>query len=370
MTENVPFLDLRAAYLELKNELDNAVFRTLNSGYYILGNEVENFEKEFAQFLGGKHAVGVGNGLEALSLALLALGVHPGDEVIVPSNTYIATWLAVTNIGAIIVPVEPDPKTYNINPSQIEALITSKTKVILPVHLYGQCANMDPIMELAERYGLKVLEDAAQAHGAKYKGKSAGYLGHVAAWSFYPGKNLGAFGDGGAVTTNDDQIADEIRLLRNYGSTIKYFNERKGRNSRLDELQAAMLREKLRKLDEWNQRRKALVERYSSQLKNLPIILPENAAYVDPVWHLYVIQTTERKKLQEYLKSRGIETLIHYPIPPHLQAAYRDLGYEEGSFPISEGMAHHVLSLPLGPHLSVNVQDKIIAALQEYKWNS
>jgi len=344
----VPFLDLRAAYLELKDELDEAYCRVMQSGWYILGEEVEAFEREWAAFCGARHCVGVGSGLDALHLALRAMGAGPGDEVIVPSNTYIATWLAVSYAGATPVPVEPDERTYNMDPSRIEPVITEKTKVILPVHLYGQPADMDPINETARRYGLKVLEDAAQAHGARYKGRPCGSLGDAAAWSFYPGKNLGAFGDGGAVTTNDDALAEKVRKLRNYGSHVKYHNLYKGFNSRLDELQAAFLRVKLRKLEEWNEKRRRIAASYLEGLSGLlDLVLPFVPDWAEPVWHLFVVRSPRRDLLQRYLSERGIETLIHYPIPPHRQPAYREMSRH--CFPVAERVHDEVLSLPMGP---------------------
>jgi dTDP-4-amino-4,6-dideoxygalactose transaminase len=348
----VPFLDLGAAYLELKDEIDEAVARVLASGWYILGEEVEAFESEFAAYCEARHAVSVGNGLDALHLALRAMGVGPGDEVIVPSNTYIATWLAVSHTGAKPVPVEPVEATYNLDPTKIEAALTRHTKVILPVHLYGQPADLDPILDIAHRHGLRVLEDAAQAHGARYRGKRIGAHGDAVAWSFYPGKNLGALGDGGAVTTDSPEIADRIRVLRNYGSRMKYVNEEQGYNSRLDPIQAAVLRVKLKYLDEWNARRADIAARYQAALASTTVVLPTVREQADPVWHLYVIRTPQREALQRHLTESGIGSLCHYPIPPHLQRAYADLGYKAGDFPIAETMANEVLSLPIGPHLA------------------
>ena len=360
---NIPFLDLRAAYLELKPEIDAAVARVMDSGWYILGEEVDAFEAEWAAYCEAKHAVGVANGLDALHLALLALGVGPGDEVIVPSNTYIATWLAVSQCGAMPVPVEPDERTYNIDPVRIEAAITAKTKVILPVHLYGQPADLDPILAIARQHDLRVLEDAAQAHGARYKGRRIGAHGDVVAWSFYPGKNLGALGDGGAITTDDPHIADNIRVLRNYGSRVKYENEVQGYNSRLDPLQAAVLRVKLKVLDAWNDRRKAIAARYLTALSSRTgetgpgeraTILPHVPIWADPVWHLFVIRHPKRDQKQRQLTAAGIGTMIHYPIPPHLQAAYANgLRYKQGAYPLAQVLASQVLSLPIGPQLGV-----------------
>jgi len=363
---NIPFLDLHAAYLELKPEIDEAIARVLDSGWYILGEEVEAFESEWANYCEAKYAVGVGNGLDALHLALLALEVGPGDEVIVPSNTYIATWLAVSQCGAVPVPVEPDERTYNIDPERIEAAITSRTKVILPVHLYGQPADLDPILSLAQKHGLRVLEDAAQAHGARYKGKRIGSHSDVVAWSFYPGKNLGAMGDGGAITTNDPLIADRIRVLRNYGSREKYVHEVQGVNSRLDPIQAAIMRVKLKVLDEWNDRRRAIAEKYYTVLagladkKTLPLV-PD---YADPVWHLFVIRCANRDQLQAKLTEAGIGTMIHYPIPGHRQTAYSALRFDKGSFPVSEMIANEVISLPIGPHLDSSCIDTISDIIQ------
>jgi dTDP-4-amino-4,6-dideoxygalactose transaminase len=349
---NIPFLDLQATYLELKEELDAAIAKVVSSGWYILGQEVTKFEQEYAAYLGVKHCIGVGNGLDALHISLKALGVGPGDEVIVPANTYIATWLAVTYAGAIPIPVEPDENTYNLDPARLEAAITPRTKVILPVHLYGQPADMDSINVIARKHNIFVLEDAAQAQGAKYKGQAVGGLGDIAGWSFYPGKNLGAFGDAGAITTNNDELADKVRVLRNYGSRVKYVNEVQGYNSRLDEIQAAVLRVKLRHLDEWNSRRKEIAAFYLSYLRKTDLKLPIVPEWADPVWHLFVIRTSQRDDLQQALQKGGVGTLIHYPIPPHLQEAYRDFGYKEGDFPLSEVIHREVLSLPIGPHLS------------------
>ena len=346
--KQIPFLDLKALYLEIKDELDAAYRRVLESGWYILGQEVEAFEKEFAQYCGVKHCIGVGNGLEALHLIIRAMGIGPGDEVIVPANTYIATWLAVTYAGATPVPVEPDERTYNIDSNRIEEAITPRTRAILPVHLYGQPADMAAVLAIAKKYNLKVIEDAAQAHGAKYKGKRTGGLGNAAGFSFYAGKNLGAFGDGGAVTTNDDTLAERIRVLRNYGSHKKYYNECKGFNSRLDELQAAFLRVKLKKLDDWNERRRQIAAIYMKELKDVEqIILPYVPLWAEAVWHLFVIRTQKREALQKHLEQNGIQTMIHYPVPPHKQQAYQDMNHL--NLPITERIHQEVLSLPMGP---------------------
>ena len=349
----IQFLDLKSPYLELKREIDEAVARVLNSGWYIGGVEIDSFEVDYAYYCEAKYAVGVANGLDALHLTLLAMGVGPGDEVIVPSNTYIATWLAVSQCGAIPVAVEPDERTYNIDPTRIENAITPKTKVILPVHLYGQPADLDPILAIAKKYGLYVLEDGAQVHGARYKGRRIGSHGDAVAWSFYPGKNLGALGDGGAVTTNNQDLAKKIGILRNYGSSQKYVNEVRGFNSRLDPLQAAILRVKLKYLDQWNDRRKNIAHHYLKEIKNKVLVLPFIPEWADPVWHLFVVRHQQRDFFQNYLSNLGISTLIHYPIPPHLQKAYSDVNKGHGSYPLAELMANELLSLPIGPHLNL-----------------
>lgn len=363
----IPFLDLKAPHVELHDEITEAVNRVVSSGWYILGPEVEAFEADFAAYCEAAHCVGVANGLDALHLVLRAMDVGPGDEVIVPSNTYIATWLAVSQCGATPVPVEPLESTFNIDPDRIEAAITPRTKVILPVHLYGQPADLDPILAIARRHKLKVLEDGAQAHGARYKGKRIGGHGDAVAWSFYPGKNLGALGDGGAVTTNDPELSDRIKVLRNYGSRVKYVNDEQGYNSRLDPIQAAVLSAKLKYLDEWNARRAEIAYRYKAALANTRLILPAVPDWGEPVWHLYVVRTRQREALQLSLTERGIGSLIHYPIPPHLQQAYSRLGYSRGDFPIAETMADEVLSLPMGPHLADEDHGQVIAAILEFK---
>jgi dTDP-4-amino-4,6-dideoxygalactose transaminase len=362
---SVCFLDLGATYRELKTEIDAAVARVLNSGWYLLGAELEAFEAEYADYTGARYCIGVGNGLDALHLTLLAMGIGPGDEVLVPSNTYIATWLAVSQTGATPVPVEPDELTYNIDPQRIEEAITSRTRAILPVHLYGQPADMTPILACAEKHGLKVLADGAQAHGACYHGEAIGGLGDATAWSFYPGKNLGAFGDAGAVTTNDQKLAERIRVLRNYGSRVKYVNEVQGYNSRLDEIQAAILRVKLRYMDTWNARRTRIAANYSEALSDCGLILPAAPDGIDPVWHLYVVRHPDRDSLQRDLNARGVQTLIHYPIPPHLQKAYEELGWSIGSFPLAESIANSVLSLPIGPHLPMEKCFSVINSLND-----
>lgn len=365
---SVPFLDLKSPYLELKDELDAAYRRVMESGWYVLGNEVEAFEDEFACYCDTKHCIGVANGLDALHLIVRAYGIGVGDEVIVPANTYIATWLAVTHAGATLVAVEPDERTCNIDPQRIEAAITARTKAILVVHLYGQPADMDPVNALAKKHGLKVIEDCAQAHGARYKGRRVGGLGDAAGFSFYPGKNLGAIGDGGAVTTNDPELAERIRVLRNYGSRIKYHNEVVGFNSRLDELQAALLRVKLTRLDEWNERRRQVAAQYMQGLSGQrELVLPYVPQWAKPVWHLFVVRHARRDTLQKDLNEAGVGTMIHYPIPPHLQTAYAGMDWTEGDFPISERMAKEVLSLPIGPHLRKDEQKIVVDFVSTWK---
>lgn len=367
MLKNIPFLDIKASNIEVRSQLQEAFDRTLNSGWYILGNEVKQFEQEFAAYCEAEHCIGVGNGLEALHLILRAYGIGAGDEVIVPSNTYIATWLAASYAGAAPVPVEPDARTYNLDPARIEAAISPRTKAIIAVHLYGQPADMDAISAVAKKHGLKVIEDAAQAHGARYKGRRVGSLGDAAGFSFYPGKNLGALGDGGAVTTKDAELAEKVRVLSNYGSKVKYHNEVKGFNSRLDELQAAFLREKLKKLDEWNARRKALASEYLRRLVDAQLGLPFVTDWADPVWHLFVVRSQQRDALQVHLSAHGIATMIHYPIPPHLQPAYAELGIPQGRLPIAEAIHREVLSIPMGPHLLPEQQVQVIEVLRAFK---
>lgn len=358
----VPFLDLQAGYRELKTEIDTAVARVLDNGRYVLGPETEAFEREFAAYVEADHCVGVGNGLDAVRLALLALGVGPGDEVIVPSHTFIATWLAVSHCGAIVVPVEPDPASLNMDPSRVEAAITSRTRVILPVHLHGRAAALDDILTIARHHGLRVVEDAAQAHGARYRGRRIGAHGDAVAWSFYPGKNLGAMGDGGAVTSDDPAVIDRVRLLGNYGSQLKYRHQVRGFNSRLDPLQAAVLRVKLRHLDAWNARRAQVASIYSRSLADADLQLPVMPADNDPVWHHYVVRSTARDALARALQARGVESLIHYPIPAHRQAAYADCRF--GPLPVADTLAAEVLSLPMGPHLSEDQCLQVADAVQ------
>jgi len=378
--KKIPFYDIGRCYKELKSEIDSAVTKVLSSGWYILGKEVTSFERDFAKYIGTKYCVGTSNGLDALFLVLKAWGIGAGDEVIVPSNTYIATWLAVSYAGAIPIPVEPDIRTFNIDPDLIKEKITKRTKAIIPVHLYGMPADMDPIMNLAERYNLKVLEDSAQAHGAVYGNKKCGSLGTASAFSFYPGKNLGAFGDGGAITTDDPVLAEKVRCLSNYGSKIKYYNEYQGYNCRLDEIQAAILRVKLTYLDEWNRKRHLVAKEYykiDNPKINLPyqelqrenlredkicFVQPYSGIKSIPCWHQYVVMREKRNDLQKYLNSSGIETMIHYPIPPHKQKAYKEIN--NLSFPIAEQIAEKCLSLPMNPFISQEQISKIRHAIK------
>lgn len=357
----VPFLELKPAYDELRGEFDAAYHRVMDSGHYLLGKELEAFEAEFAAYCETKHCIAVGNGLDALHLILRAYDIGLGDEVIVPTHTFIATWLAVSYAGATPVGVEPDAKTCNLDPARIEAAITPRTKAIMPVHLYGQPADMDSINAIARKHGLKVIEDSAQAQGARYKGRRTGSLGDSAGHSFYPGKNLGAFSDAGAVTTNDDKLADQVRTLRNYGSKKKYYHDFKGFNSRVDELQAAFLRVKLNKLDEWNVRRQTLAKCYLTELAGISgLTLPHVPPWAEPVWHLFVVQHPKRDVLQQKLAEAGVGSLIHYPVAAHLAGAYADLKLPRGSYPIAEKLADTVLSLPMGPHLDKAQADAVI----------
>jgi len=350
---NIPFVDISVPW-QMKNEMETAFDKVLASNWYILGNEVSQFEQEFAEYCESQYGIGVGNGLEALALILRGYGIGAGDEVIVPTHTFIATWLAVSQVGATPVPVEPDEQTYNLNPALIESAITPKTKAIMVVHLYGQPADLDAINAVAKKYHLKVIEDAAQAHGARYKGRRVGSLGDAAGFSFYPAKNLGAFGDGGAIVTNDSELAKTVRMLRNYGSQVKYHHEVKGVNSRLDELQSAFLRVKLRKLDEWNELRRQVAAVYLRELSHIESLrLPYVPPWATPVWHLFVIRHPQRGRLQQHLTEARISTLIHYPISPHLSEAYAsDNKWQVGSFPLAETLANQILSLPLSPDLS------------------
>jgi len=365
----IPFLDLKSINALYRAELIEACTRVIDSGWYIQGNECKAFEQEFAFYCGTKHCIGVANGLDALILIFRAykeMGLmQDGDEVIVPSNTYIASILAISENNLVPILVEPDSNTYLIDPSKIEEKITSKTKAILPVHLYGQICDMEPIYEIAKKYNLKVIEDSAQSHGAYYGLKRSGNLGDASGFSFYPGKNLGALGDGGAVTTNDDALAETIRALGNYGSHVKYENLYKGVNSRLDEIQAAMLRIKLRHLDEEIIKRREIANGYLDNIRNPRIVLPMMRDQNTHVWHLFVIRTSQREALQHYLREHGVQTLIHYPIPPHHQNAYNE--WKGNSFPLSENIHNEVLSLPIGSHLNTEEWRKIIDLLNLWK---
>ena len=359
----IPVLDIGATYRELKSDIDAAVARTLASGQYIGGDEVTDFETAYATYCGAAHCIGVGNGLDALHITLRAMDVGEGDEVIVASNGFVATLLAVSMTGATPVLVEPDPRTHNLDPAKVEAAITPRTRVLLPTHLYGQPADIDPLIDLAHRHGLKLLEDSAQAHGASYKGRRVGAHGDAVTWSFYPSKNLGAVGDAGAVTTNDPALAARIRMIGNYGSSKRYVNEVRGVNSRLDPIQAAILAVKLRYLDAWNQRRREIAALYTHALADSGLTLPFVPNWAEPVWHQYVVQSDQRDALAARLGEAGIATLIHYPIPPHLQNAYADLALPLGSLPIAEQLADRVLSLPIGPHLALEQAQQVVEAI-------
>lgn len=351
----VPFLDLRAAYAEIGTEMDAAYQRVAASGWYLMGAELEGFEAEFAGYCGARYCAGVGSGLDAITLILRALGVREGDEVIVPSHTFIATWLAVSAVGARPVPTECDLRTYNLDPAAFEAAITPRTAAVIPVHLYGQPADIAAIGDIAARHGLAVIEDASQAHGARYRGQRVGTFSAAAAFSLNPVKNLGGLGNAGAVVTDDAALAEQVRLLRNYGYRVKYQHEVMGTNSRLDEIQAAVLRVKLRHLEAWNARRRALAARYTHALSSLAgqadLVLPHVPDWAEPVWHQFVVRLADRAAVQERLRAAGVDTLIHYPVPVHLMPAYRDAGWRPGDFPAAERIAAEVLSLPLNPHL-------------------
>ena len=356
---SVRFLDLKSIHKEIQEEIQEAISAVLDSGVYIGGDSVNEFETNYAKYLGAKYCVGVANGLDAIKLSLMALNIKDGDEVIVPSHTFIATWLAVSDLGAIPIPVEPDIDTYSIDISQIEEAITEKTKAIIPVHLYGQPVDMDKIIKIAKKYGLYVIEDAAQAHGATYKDKKIGSHGDLVAWSFYPGKNLGAIGDAGAVTTNNKEYAEKIRVLGNYGSRIKYINEEKGINSRLDPIQAAVLNVKLKFLDTWNQQRKAIAASYLSEIDEEGLVLPNKMSLSDSVWHVFPVRSVNRDEIIKKLKNNDIETLIHYPFPPHKQKIYSH-NYKNYNFDLSEKISNELLSLPIGPHMNFEDVDFVV----------
>lgn len=361
----IKFLDLMQVNSRFESEIQAAVHRVIKSGWYLLSDECENFEWEFATFCNAAHCVGVANGLDALTLCLRALDIGPGDEVLVPSNTFIATWLAVSSVGATPIPVEPTEATFNMDPNRIEAAITARTKAIMPVHLYGQPADLAPILEIAQRHGLRVIEDAAQAHGARYRGKRIGAHGDAVCWSFYPGKNLGALGDGGGVTTDNAAIAARLRMLRNYGSRVKYHHEELGVNSRLDEIQAAVLRVKLPSMDADNLHRARIAKAYTEGLQGLALALPMVPAYAEPVWHLYVVRHPQRDLLAKRLSEAGVAAVIHYPVSPHLQPAYSNLNIPQGSLPIAERLQDEVLSLPMGPCQSDLDTQEVIRIVRE-----
>jgi dTDP-4-amino-4,6-dideoxygalactose transaminase len=364
---HVPFLNFSPMHSAIRAEMQEAFSRVYDSNWFVLGKEVELFESAYAEFNNTKFAVGMSNGLDALHLSLKACGIGEGDEVIVPSNTYIATVLAVSYVGATPVFVEPNIETYNIDPSLIEKVITSKTKAIMPVHLYGQACEMQAIMDIAQKHKLFVIEDNAQSQGAVFNGKLTGSWGDCNATSFYPGKNLGALGDAGAITTNSDELAQKVKVFRNYGSQKKYYNEVIGHNMRLDELQAALLSVKLKKLPEWTKQRQTIASWYGDALKGIDgLVLPKITEGASHVYHLYVIRTERRDLLQKYLNNKGIGTLIHYPIPPHLQEAYQNLGYQKGDFPIAEEIAETALSLPLWPGMEQHHVDVIVQAIKEF----
>lgn len=364
---NVPFVSFKPMEAELDKDIREAFNRVYTRSWYIEGVEDESFEKAFAEYCDSKYCVGVGNGLDALMLALKALGVGEGDEVIVPSNTYIATALAVTYVGATPVFVEPDIRTFNIDPSIIEDAITEKTKAIMPVHLYGQPCDMDPILAIAKKHKLYVIEDCAQAHGATYKGKVIGSFGDAAGFSFYPGKNLGALGDAGATVTNDKEIADKIRALGNYGSDYKYHHIYKGNNSRLDEMQAAFLAAKLPHLNKMNEERRRIAQMYMDGIKNPEVILPFVPEDMVPVWHIFGVRCKRRDELEKFLNDAGIGTNKHYPIPMHMQECYKDLGFKEDNFPIAEEISATELSLPMYYGMTNEEVQYVIEKVNEFK---
>ena len=363
----VPFVTFKPLEKELDKDLRDAFERVYNRSWYIEGVEDETFEKAFAEYCESKYCVGVGNGLDSLFLALKAMGIKEGDEVIVPSNTYIATALAVTYTGATPIFVEPDIRTFNIDPTKIEAAITDKTKVIMPVHLYGQACDMDPIMEVAKKYNLYVVEDCAQAHGSKYKGKVIGSFGDAAGFSFYPGKNLGALGDAGATVTNNEELAKKVRALGNYGSDYKYHHIYQGNNSRLDELQAAFLAAKLPHLNKVNAERRKIAQKYLDGINNPEIILPFVPEYAEPVWHIFGVRCDRRDELEKFLNDVGISTNKHYPIPMHLQGCYADLGFKKGDYPIAEEISETELSIPMYYGMTDEEVQYVIDRMNEFK---
>ena len=363
----IKFLDLKAINEMHRLEMEAAIKRVLDSGWYLLGKEIESFEKEFSEYCGVKHTVGCANGLDALKLIIQAYGFGPGDEIIAPANTYIASLISISANGATPVLVEPDINTYLIDPEKIESSITSHTKAIMVVHLYGRAMDMTRILEIAKRYNLKVIEDSAQAHGAMFDGKRVGNLGDASGFSFYPGKNLGCLGDGGAVTTNDDELAEKIRALRNYGSDVKYHFPYRGTNSRLDEIQAALLRVKLPHLDNDNAIRRRIAERYCSEIKNPNIVLPSLLGdAMRNVWHIFPVRVRNRAEFQQYLSDNGIQTVIHYPIPPHRQPAYTE--WHDLSLPITEKIHKEIISLPISPVMTEEDVCKIVQKINNYNY--
>ncbi len=364
---SVPFVDLRAQYALLSGDIEETILRSLRSTDYILGDEVEFFEQEFAAYCGTDFAVGVDSGFSALELALRAYGIGPGDEVITVANTFVATAFAISSTGATPILVDIAPDTFNLDVNQLEGVITTKTKAIIPVHLYGHPGEMDCVMDVAGKHGLVVIEDACQAHGARYRQQRAGSIGHAAAFSFYPAKNLGACGDGGMVVTNDPRVAKEIRMLRNYGQREKYLHSVQGYNRRLDTLQASVLRVKLRHLDDWNSERRNHAELYGRLLGGSAVEIPSTSHLTEPVWHLYVVRSTFRAKLQAWLGEHNISTGIHYPVPVHLQPAYRSLGYHRGDFPVSEQYSEEILSLPMYAELSPALIERVAEVIVEFE---
>ena len=363
---NIPFVSFEIMHGEIQQELDNAILQVVHKNWFIRGNEDKNFEKSFAEYCGSKYCVGCGNGLDALMLLLKAYGIGEGDEVIIPSNTFIATALAVTYTGAKVVFVEPRKDTYTIDTSKIEEKITERTKAIIAVHLYGQPADMDEINQIAHKYNRVVIEDAAQAHGALYKGKKVGSLGDAAGFSFYPGKNLGALGDAGAITTNNKEIAEKVQALANYGSDYKYHHIYQGNNSRLDEMQAAALSVKLGSLDKWNAGRQEIAEKYKRGIHNSKVILPVIAEERSHVWHIFALRTDNRNEFEKYLNKKGVGTTIHYPIPIHLQEAYKDLGIVAGELPIAEEISNTEISIPMYYGMTDEQIDYVIDAVNNY----
>lgn len=363
----VPYLDINRSHKSLLPSLNKSLNKVIKSGWLVLGKELEKFENNYSRYSQVKYSVGVANGLDALILSLISLGVKDGDEVIVPSNTYIATLLAVSRVGAIPVLVEPDLKTYNIDPLRIEEKITKKTKAIIPVHLYGQACEMNEIVKIAKKFNLYIVEDNAQAHGAFYNNRRTGSFGDLNATSFYPGKNLGALGDGGAITTNNKDLCERILVLRNYGSKVKYYNETKGYNSRLDELQAAFLNIKLKNLDKQNKKRQKIANKYLKNLEGVgDLQLPYTAKNSTHVYHIFALRTKKRDAFKKYLDNKQIGNLIHYPVPPHLQKAYKELGFKKGDYPLAEEIAETVISIPIYPELRQNEQEYVIKVIKNF----